>query len=162
MKTELLTVGNDMAKDRKDTSLEATRAMLEALKGKQPPKHVQLRPKDKPFWKDIINARAEWTDIDLVLAANLARCMADIEDNQKYLDAEGNVIMNQRGTPVMNPRFAILEQLSRRSVCLAAKLQVHAAATIGESKLSRGKNTEKRKTLENLNEDDDLIARPIH
>lgn len=146
---------------RSDSTHVQNQILTDALKGIQPPDCVKLEESEMPFWNHIINAREQWTTVDLVHAANLARCMASIEANTVLLKAEGDVLENARGTPVMNPRFTILEQLSRRSVALSAKIQVHAAATVGESKLSRGKNTAKREALEAMgNADDDLIARP--
>lgn len=150
-----------MPRKRADSTHEQTKAMVDAVKGIQPPKHIKLRKQDIPFWEAIVAARATWTDVDLQIAANMARCQADIEENQKLLDIEGNVLDNKRGTPVMNPRFTILEQLSRRSVALSRMLQVHAAATIGETKVSKGKNAAKRDALEALQDaDDDLISKP--
>lgn len=150
--------------ERKDTSGIAHNLMAEALTGIPVPAHIKLRKQDIPFWGAIIDARAQWTNVDLAHAANLARCQADIEDNQRKLDKEGSVIENARGTPIMNPRFTILEQLSRRSASLSSKIQVHAAATIGEAKLNRGKNKAKQNAIDALNNmeetDDDLIAKP--
>lgn len=146
---------------RSDSAHVQTKIISDALKGIDPPSCVKLEKNDMPFWDHIINARDTWTTVDLVHAANLARCMASIEDNTQLLRVEGDVLVNARGTPVMNPRFTILEQLSRRSVALSSKIQVHAAATIGESKLSRGKNSEKRQALDTFDDnDDDLISRP--
>lgn len=146
---------------RSDSHYVETETFQDAARGIEPPDCVRLEKKDMPFFKYITDARAEWTTVDLIHAANLARCMASIEENQKLLRQEGDVLENARGTPVMNPRFTILEQLSRRSVALSAKIQVHAAATVGESKLSRGKNTAKRDALKAMEDaDDDLIARP--
>ena len=53
---------------------------------------------------------------------------------QSEIDAEGDIVVNARGTPVMNPRHTLLEILSRRSVALARMLYVHAGATLGESR----------------------------
>lgn len=153
---------NKVKRARKDSIAEKSKNFVEANKVVEPPPHVQLREQDYPFWHAIIRARAQWTDVDLVHAANLARCQADIEEAQRALDREGQVLMNAKGTPIMNPRFTILEQLSRRAVSISSKIQVHAAATIGESKLNRGKNNDRRaaqKAAEKM-EDDDLIARP--
>lgn len=152
-----------MKKKRADSTHVKTEIMAKALKGRKVPEYLKLRKGDEPFWNAIIDARADWTDVDLAHAANLARCQADIEANQALLDKEGAILENGKGTPVMNPRFTILEQLSRRSVALSAKIHVHAVATQGVSKLSKGKNTAKREALNAMHdlEDDDLIARPM-
>lgn len=153
-----------MARKRADSAHEQSKIMVDAIKGKKPPSHLVLRKQDIPFWNAIIAARAKWTDVDLAHAANLARCQADIEEAQRLLDKEGSILKNKRGTPVMNPRFTVLETLSRRAVAISAKIQVHAAATIGETKLNKGKNSAKQKSLDALEEldDDDLIARPMN
>lgn len=124
-----------------------------------PPSHVNLRDCDIPFWRAIVGARANWNDNDLVQAANLARCYADIERLQKEIDTEGDVIKNDRGTPVMNPRHSLLETLSRRSVALSRIIQVHAQATQGDSGAQVKKNTAgaKAKAAQQQVADDDLI-----
>lgn len=149
-----------MAKERKDSAHVQTKMMEDIANGIQPP--VKLKPEELVFFKIITDARAVWTDIDLFHAACLARCMQSIQRNQERLDQEDDIIENNRGTPIANPRFSVLEILTRRSLSLSAKIQVHAAATIGESKLSRGKNTQKREMQKAMDdvEDDDLIARP--
>lgn len=153
-----------MAKKRVTSVDEQTKAIQQVAKGIKLPEHLNLRERDYPFWNSIIQARAEWTDVDLVHAANLARCQSDIELYQKQLDIEGAVVINAKGTQVMNPLFTVLEQLSRRSVALCSKIQVHAAATVGEAKNAKGKNRLKREAAElyELMEEDDLIAKPLH
>lgn len=152
-----------MTKGRSDSAHIQTEQIAKAIAGIKIPKHLKLREGDLPFWQAIISARAEWTDVDLTHAANLARCQADIEKIQGELDKEGHVLENRKGTPVMNPKHNILETLSRRSVALARMVQVHAAATIGESKLNRGKNSAKSRALQAAKEVDDgdeLLAKP--
>lgn len=107
-------------------------AQAVALGPLPPPKHVALRPGDKPFWNGIMKSRARdtWTDIDLVTAANLARTQADIERLQKELDATGYVLDDGK----VNPLAALVETLSKRVVSLARALLVHSIATVGESK----------------------------
>lgn len=150
--------------DRSDSSHIETQIFNDALNGVAVPDCVTLEAHELPFWRAITDARASWNTVDLIHAANLARCMASIEENTAKLKYEGEVIENQRGTMVMNPRHTILEQLSRRSAALSTKIHVHAAATQGEAKLGKGKNTKKQQSVEALESmgDDDLIAKPLH
>lgn len=141
------------------------RQMIEmATQGVKPPTYVDIKPEHMSYWNAITEARANWTKIDLIHAANLARTLYMIEEETKMLDMEGSVVINQRGTQIANPRFSILEQLSRRSVALSAKIQVHAAATIGEVENTRKKNAVKQKAVNTMNarddEDDFLLAKP--
>ncbi len=131
-----------------------------ALGAISPPAHVTLRELDKPFWVSIVGARARdsWTDADLENAANLARCKSDIERLQVEIDGEGDVIVNERGTQIINPKHSLLETLSRRAVALSRMLHVHAEATCGESR-DQSKSLAAEKKAKSAVADEDLIPR---
>lgn len=112
---------------RSDSVAAAGKAMLDAGSALPVvPGHVKVRPGDAPFLDGILRARArdEWTSPDLVVAMQLARCQADIEKEHAMLENEGSVIDNFKGTPIVNPRHAVLEQLSRRELALLRALQM--------------------------------------
>lgn len=124
-----------MRRQRSD-SITAAVVAAQSQSDINPPDHVTLRDGDLPFWWSIVRARAtsSWNASDLEQAANLARCKADIERLQQEITAMGDIIENDRGKPIINPRHALLEVLSRRSVALSRMLHVHAEATQGESR----------------------------
>lgn len=100
------------------------------------PDHVTVPDAAMKFWRSITKARAadRWNDSDLEVAAELARTKASIERLNGELEAEGDVIKNDRGTPIVNPKHSLLETLTRRMVALSRMLQVHAEATQGKSR----------------------------
>ena len=150
-------------KRTKSTSAEsAIKAMLNAAKENiEPPPHVLMRARDKPFWYGVIGARArdEWTDADLVVAAQLARCQSDIEAEQLALDKETAVISNARGTLCVNPRVTVLEQYARREMALMRTLRMGGRIAgdtrdeAGRRKLERSFKQTRQALL-----DDDLLA----
>lgn len=152
---------------RSDSATSAVAAMQAAAAGPiKPPSFVNIRKADKPFWDSIVRARTRdsWTDSDLVMAGNLARCLSDIERLQKEIDIEGDVVLNARDTQVINPKHSLLETLSRRAVALSRTLQVHAQATQGESR-DQGKKATKQRAAEKVmaeQDDEDLIPRAMH
>lgn len=154
-----------MAKrQRIDTVKGAVSSMAGAASSIEPPEHIKLREQDYPFWKSIVDARAKerWNDADLEIAANLTRCKSDIERLQTEIDLEGDIVVNDRGTQIVNPKHTLLETLSRRAVSLSRMLQVHAEATQGKSRDQVNVNkaqAKNRKTMESL-EEESLIARP--
>ena len=156
-----------MKKQRVDTVAGAVNAMQDALAETiQPPAHVNLRPRDMPFWNSIVSARARsaWDDADLEPAANLARCKSDIEKLQTETDDERDIVPNERGTPIVNPKHNLLETLSRRAVALSRMVHVHAEAKQGESR-DQGKRLAAEKaakqTMDKPSLDaGSLIARP--
>jgi hypothetical protein len=151
-------------KPRSDSAASAIDAMVNASKPlPEIPAHVRLDKRHIPFWDGIIRARArsEWIETDLVVAAQLARTQYDIEKEAETLEAEGSVIENNRGTPVMNPRHAVLEQLARREMALMRALRITgAAAGIDPRDLAKQRNLEResRATKDELLEDDLLAS----
>lgn len=147
---------------RTDTIAGKLSRFADAQKTLNPPAHVELRETDWPFWASVVRAReaSTWSENDLELAANLARCKADIERLQMEIRAEGDVIENQRGTPIVNPKHALLETLSRRSVALTRLLHIHPEATVTAK--DRAKSATAHREAQHVvgGLDDDLIARP--
>lgn len=116
---------------RSDSAKAAVKAAQNAASAPiEPPACVTLRAGDLPFWDRIVSSKARdnWTDVDLVTAAQLARAQADIEALQQQVDAEGYVVDGK-----INPAAQMLETLSKRAVALTRVLQVHALATVGRS-----------------------------
>jgi len=125
-----------MKRTRSDSAAAAIAAAQAAGKPIDPPAHVKLREGDRPFWDSLVSARARetWNSADLENCANLARCKADIERLQDEISTQGDIIKNERGTEIINPKHTLLETLSRRAVALSRMLHVHAEATVGESR----------------------------
>ncbi|ATQ78290.1 TerS protein [Massilia violaceinigra] len=149
---------------RADSAASAVKAMVDAAKPDiEVPNYVTLTASAVPFWTGVVRARArdEWTDVDLVVAAQLAQCQADIAEEDQALRVEGRVIMNDRGTPVMNPRTIVMEQLARREMALMRTLRM-GGRVAGDSRDQAGKRKverESRKLRDELEEEDDgLLA----
>lgn len=144
-------------RNRSDSISELSKAVANALADIDPPETSNLNEKDMVYWKVIIEARHEWSKIDLFHAANLARTLRMIDEESAELNSEGSVIWGGKNgtTKVMNPRHTVLEQLSRRSALLSQKLQVHTQATMGEPRDNAKKNGLKAKAKETLNGFDD-------
>lgn len=123
-------------RQRTDTVKGAVAAMAGAVTEIAVPEHVSVPEDAMKFWRSITKARAadRWNDSDLEVAAELARTKANIERLNAELEAEGDVIVNGRGTPIVNPKHNLLETLTRRMVALSRVLQVHAEATQGKSR----------------------------
>lgn len=126
------------------------------------PACVKLKPSAMPFWEAIMRARTrdEWTDADLIAAAQLARCQQEIELESEALEDEGSVIENARGTQVMNPRHSVLEQLSRRQLAIMRSLRITGSST-GERKedlvKARRVQQDAERALEQI-ENEDFLA----
>jgi len=133
-------------KPRSDSAKAAINAAINAsLALPDCPAHVKLRERDRPFWADVLRARArdEWTQADLIVAAQLARCMSDIEAESEAMENEGSVIKNDKGTAVMNPRNSVLEQLARREMALMRTLKIAGAGTGDTRDLVKGRKLQR-------------------
>jgi hypothetical protein len=149
-------------KPRAGTTNGAIEAMRQAVEGwPEPPEPLQA--KEMPFWHAVVQARLpeQWAPIDLAHAANLARCLADIEANRASLLAEGTIIETSTG-PKINPRCALLESLLRLSMSFTRVLQLQAVATVGPASkqvAKKGDAATAAAVLKGFNADD-LLARP--
>jgi hypothetical protein len=147
---------------RADSVASAVKAAIDVAKGPiSCPAHVRLRAEDEPFWLGIIASRArdEWVGADLVVAAQLARVQRDIEVESAALEAEGSVLENARGTPVMNPRATVLEALARREMAFMRTLRMGgAAAGPARHVVERRKVERQAKAIREDLEEDALLA----
>lgn len=148
-----------MRKTHRSNSVEA--AVQAALTAGQPdilpPSHVRLRPDDLPFWRAVIHARArhEWArEADLVVAGQLARCMADIESENQLLVAEGHVTGGR-----VNPRAAVVDALIRRELAYMRSLRL-AGAAAGDPRDEAGRRRleQTARSIRAELQDDDLLA----
>lgn len=126
---------------RADSAASAVKAMVNAAQPDiEVPAWVTLTESARPFWIGVVRARArdEWQDVDLVVAAQLAQCQADIAEEDAQLRIEGRVVMNERKTQIMNPRTTVLEQLARREMALMRTLRM-GGRVAGDARDEHGK-----------------------
>jgi len=95
-----------------------------------------------------------------VVAAQLSRCQADIEAESITLDGEGAVVTNDRGTPVCNPRVAVLEQLARREMALMRCLRMGGRASGADPRheAAARKTQQRADSIQKELEEDELLA----
>lgn len=130
------------------------------------PEFIKLRDCDIPFWEVIVRARAksEWKQHELVLAAQLARCQADIEEEQSLLYLEGTTIVNHKGTTVTNPRFGAINQLKMGQLSILKALALHTGSGTTKRDIDKrdaiAKATESKVDDIGMDDGDSLIARP--
>ena len=153
-----------MKKQRTDSAAGALATMAGALGEIEPPEHVNVPEGARPFWKSITSARAadRWNDADLESAGELARTKWNIERLNIEIAKEGDTILNQKGTMIVNPKHNLLETLTRRMVALSRMLQVHAEATQGKSGKQVKANKAQADARGLMDDTDDLISRPVH
>lgn len=149
-----------MKRTRSDSAAAAIRAAQVADLPLMPPAHIKLRDGDLPYWESVVRARARdtWNPSDLENAAQLAACKADLERIKHEIGTEGDIVVNDRGTQIINPKHTLLETLARRNMALSRMLHVHAEATVGESR-DAGKALATEKEAKQATSDDDLIPR---
>jgi hypothetical protein len=141
---------------------KAVAVMRNAQKQISPPSTVPLEECDLPFFANVLEefARSEWTAHQLELAAMLARTMADLNMEQQKLRSEGSVSFTEKGTPVVNPRKAVIQMHASTILSYRRSLGLHARAQSGEAR-DIGKRRESTKAIEAGGKmDDDLLARP--
>ncbi|MBK5204910.1 MAG: hypothetical protein JJD98_05740, partial [Polaromonas sp.] len=111
------------------------------------------------IWKQFTHARARegWRDFDLLIVAKAVRLEADIRKYQQTLDAEGAVVTNDRGTPIVNPFLTVIDSLQRQQLALIRSLSLNQTAQ--DPRTLNGQGKEQSKLRSSINNFDDLIAR---
>lgn len=153
-------------RQRIDSAAGAVATMAAAARDLSPPDHVFLRPGDMPFWDTVIaeRAKSEWSDADLVVAASLARAMADAEMIATMsIGQRGNIKGKVKASFVINSISAV-DKLARRIVTLRRALGLDSRSKHGEQR-DVNKRREHAKAHEGghnpmADDDDGLLARP--
>lgn len=148
-------------KPRSDSISEMTRIMQGAAIEVAPPAHVPLKANHWPFWHSVVAefARADWTEHQLELAAMLARCMAQVEEQQRLLEDEGFLVdKGEQGVKVENARARSVQTLMGQILSLRRSLALHARAKSGTN-ADAIKQREKNRATEKAGAgEDDLLA----
>jgi hypothetical protein len=152
-------------KIKADTVSAALKAHAQAREAILPPAVCRMRDIDMPYWRSIVSSKSpdEWTEPDLILAAGMARAMADVEVFDGELLNEPSVINNKP-----NPKITIVETLTNRVMRISRALQINARANNGEVRnLKKGRENHRQasntsadgliKYPDSYNHEDDLI-----
>jgi phage terminase small subunit len=148
------------SKARINSASEAVRIIQGATRELQPPSHVPLDDMDWPYWHSVVAefARAEWTEHQLELAAMLARTMANLEQEQRSIRAEGFVSVRENGTVVDNPRSRIIAAMTTQILALRRSLALHARARSGDTRADAVRKAAGKDIETDI--EDELLARP--
>ena len=112
---------------RVDNASGATKAHQAASTAPPPiPPHIHLRPQEIPFWNDILRARAldEWGRIELVLAAQLARTQAEIEEGARLIHSGDREQMETKGYPSVRAVRSNISTLLMQQINLMRSLRI--------------------------------------
>ena len=149
---------------RSDSAAGATEIVQGALSGPpNPPAGVTISEAVQPFWELVTVAKAKrsWTKNDLVVAAEVARCMYRLERISEYL--EENITLTLAGTGGDDDRDTkdlekLADTLAKRIRLLSAHLQIHPEATQGKSREQVKQNQQHKEATEySAGEGDGLI-----
>ena len=148
-------------KPRIDSTGEMVRIISDLGKSVVCPAHIELEDIDQPFFASVIAefAFSEWSTHQLELAGMLARQMADMDREQKALREEGSIMKTDHGTPVVNPRKAVVQMLSGTILSFRRSLALHARARAGTQDIANRRN-KVRQIEQSANTDDELTRRP--
>ena len=132
-------------KQRSDSAAAAIRAAQNAVAPPlQPPMLKQLSESELVLFGDIMlcRARDDWKESDLYFAADLARCLFDLDKEQQKLRDEDSVIELNSGARIENPRIKIISRYRSEAAALARTLQ------IGGRTITDARTLEKARALE--------------
>jgi hypothetical protein len=149
-------------RQRIDSATGAVATMAAAARDLSPPPHVKFRTGDMPFWDAVIaeKPKSEWTQADLVVAANLARAMADAERIAEMTTGRTGVVKIR----TLVSSIAASDKLARRIVTLRRALGLDNRSKNGEQR-DVDRRREHAREIEGgrnpiADDGDELLARP--
>lgn len=145
---------------RSDSAAGATEIVQGALSGPpNPPAGVSISESVQPFWELVTTAKAKrsWTKNDLVVAAEVARCMYRLEKVSAHLEKNIAVSLSGEGADTKEQE-RLADTLAKRIRLLSAYLQIHPEATQGKSREQVKQNQQHKEATEySAGEGDGLI-----
>ncbi|MBK5203914.1 MAG: hypothetical protein JJD98_00445 [Polaromonas sp.] len=111
------------------------------------------------IWKQFTHARARegWRDFDLLIVAKAVRLEADIRKYQQALDKSSPIVKSDKGTQIVNPFFAVIDNLQRQQLALIRSLSLNQTGQ--DPRTLNGQGQEQSRLRGVMAEVDDLIAR---
>lgn len=90
---------------------------------------IKLNESELKYFQGIVTAREHdtWSDNDKLIAANLSKTYAAIDLLWSDINVEGYTIVNQRGTPVANPKVSALSSMTSAMQALNKTLGLSAS-----------------------------------
>ena len=120
---------------------------------------IKLNENELKYFQGIITAREHntWSDNDKLIAANLSKTYAAIDQLWSDINVEGFVVENQRGTPVANPKVSALNSMTSAMQALNKTLGLSASQRGLSGAKQTGRNLaeqQARAVIEKISEDD--------
>lgn len=130
-------------KPRSDSVTAAVNAMAAVTKKQHmPPAHMRLPEGWQHYWFGIMDTRAldDWTNPELVLAANLCKLNCIIENHEALLEeVEEEILTDHLGKTMINPRVIYVEKLHTRKLALMRALRLGGLAAGRKEELVAGR-----------------------
>lgn len=121
------------ARRKRSDSIEAkVQAFQGAIKDIEPPEYIQITDEEElAVWRQFTRARAreDWRDMDLILLAKVVKTEVKIRRHEELLVSEGEIMENQRGTPIVNPRAQLIDTLTRQQLSVIRSMSLNQTAS---------------------------------
>ena len=115
---------------------------------------------EKIIWEQFTKTRSAdaWREFDLVLLSKIVKIEAKIRRHQQELDKMGAIIQNQRGTPIENPLFRVIDTLTRQQMAVIRSMSLNQTGSHPHTLNATGEKAKAAQSaLQDL--DDELIPR---
>lgn len=134
-------------RQRSDSGEAAIKAAQNAaMADHEPPASYPLKDYEMPFFTDILHARSrdDWRDVDIHLAAQLARCMSDIQREETRLQEEDTVQILASGKMEENPRIKVIGRYKTIQGAIMRTLQIGGRVAIDPRNMQKAADLEKQ------------------
>ena len=121
-----------------------------------------LNEKEMIYFNRIVNSReiSTWTEHDIAIATMLAMTHNQYHECMEQVKAQGKILKTDKGTPVVNPIFTISNTLNNtiRGTSSTLGLTASKSGVAGPDQVGRNREDAKNRKLQEVAEQDDLLA----
>jgi hypothetical protein len=126
-------------------------AFSDASRDIEVPAGVTLRSdEERTIWDQFTRARAkaDWRAMDLVLLGKVVRIESEMRKYQQILDCEGIVVINAKGTQIVNPLVSVLDTMLRQQLALIRSMSLNTTIDPRSIDAAAREESKARKVLE--------------
>jgi len=115
---------------------------------------------ERLIWSQFTKTRSKdsWRDFDLVLLTKIVKIESRIRKHQLEIDKMGAIIENQRGTPIENPLFRVVDTLQRQQMAIIRSMSLNQTASDPRTLNATGSKVKQAQSIVSSFEED-LIPR---
>lgn len=115
-----------------NTSTTLTKSIAQVTQDVPVPDYAKFSETEVELWRRYTRVRPPdaWRDFDLGNIVKMVKLESKSLDLQAKAERMGELIKNDRGTPIVNPAMSLIDQLERRLLAIQRSMSINQTAGV--------------------------------